>query len=235
MHTTTCTIVLAVAAAAAAATPTFYADAGDQGDLLQFANGNRIESRLRADTGNWDSRLEFDSFPDNGDLTDQISNNINTFQNQTFSFELSFDFAAQQVAWTITDPGSTDHTLVQNVAGFGNVNIIQLFTVGSRGEVDVENLEFNGLGLSVNAFPDIDTNPVSPRFSETFLFFGDSFDLLTGDWSLTGDLTFGTFTDNNPSEGSKITIKLREGFLIPAPTAAAPLALAGLLATRRRR
>jgi len=122
------------------------------------------------------------------------------------------------------------------VSSFGTANTIQIFTNGGRGSVSLANLALTapGVSLSDGDFPELDTAPGGPTFVETFLFLGNNYDLLSGDFSLSGDLTFGAFTRNNPSEGSKITIKLRNGF-IPAPGAAATLALAGLAAARRRR
>jgi hypothetical protein len=124
--------------------------------------------------------------------------------------------------------------LTQPTDTMGQLNTIQIFTVGSRGSVTLTDVAFTGLGMDVTTFPDVSTDPGGPTFEETFLFFGDTFDLLTGDWSLSGKLAFGTFTNTNPSEGSKITVKLRNAE-IPTPGAAGLLAIAGLAGARRRR
>ncbi|MEM6749677.1 MAG: PEP-CTERM sorting domain-containing protein [Planctomycetota bacterium] len=222
-------------AAPASASGVFFDTLGGASDL-QPVNDNRIESRLRVDRNNWDTRLEVDSFPNAGDNTANVSNNLADFENETFGFDLSFDFATGEVTWVITDDQNSTTPLVLPTAGFGDLNTIQLFTVGSRGSVTLTDVTFDGLGKLIDTFPNVDTNPVSPTFEETFLFFGNGFDLLAGDWSLTGDITFGTFTHSNPSEGSKITVKLREAVLIPEPASLGLLGVgAAALAGRRRR
>jgi|GEM_PF-2413211 len=237
MTRTLSAIGLAAALAAPATAATFYSSAGDPGDTLQFSNDNRVESRLRVDNNNWDSRLEFDSFPDNGDMTDDVFN-AGQAENRTFGFAMSFSLATSEVSWTITDDaGGTLSTLTQSVTGFGDVNIIQIFTNGARGSVSLADVTYTDAMQTVGMWPDIDTQPAAdggPTFAETFLFLGDGYNVLGGDFSLTGDISFGTFTSPNPSEAAKITIKLREGF-IPAPGAAALLGFAGLAAARRRR
>ncbi len=101
--------------------------------------------------------------------------------------------------------------------------------------MSLSSLEFTGLGMNFTGFPDLDTAPSPAKtFEETFLFFG--MDLLSnGDWSLTGDLTFGSLS-GNPSEGSKITVKLRDASVLPEPGAlllAAAAAMAALAVRRR--
>lgn len=229
-------VVLALSAtafAAAAQAQTFYSTIGG-GSPLQLINDRRVEARFRADTTNWDSRLEFTSFPATGDNTANVSNSLATFQNQSFGFRFAYSLAANRIDWSLTAPGGAVTTISQNPTGFGNLNVLHLFTNGARGAVSVSGLSFSGLGFGVNAFPSINTQPSGPQFVETYLHFGDSVNLLSGDWSLDGTVSFGTFTHNNPSEGSKITIKLREG-LVPTPGAAGVLALGALAAGRRRR
>ena len=224
-----------VSAAASAQSVTFFAPLSSNPDF-SFVDDTRIESRFRADANNWDSRLEFDSFPDNGEEQVGVGNGRSFFENQTFGFDLSFDAMTDEVTWSITAPGGAVTVASQDVGTFGQVNTVQIFTNGSRGSVSLTNLALPGPGVSLNDadFPSLDTDPGGPTFVETFLFLGNSYDLLSDDFSLSGDLTFGAFTRNNPSEGSKITVKLRNGF-IPSPGAAATLALAGLAAVRRRR
>lgn len=203
---------------------------------FSFVDDTRVEARFRADTTNWDSRLEFDSFPNNGEALAGVGNGASFFENQSFGFELAYSSASQEIEWRITAPGGAVTTLAQDLSSFGQVNTIQIFTNGGRGSVSLSNLLFSSPSLTINDadFPDIDTDPGGPVFAETFLFLGNATDLLGEDFSLSGDLAFGTFTRSNPSEGSKITVKLRNGF-IPAPGAVATLAVAGLAASRRRR
>ncbi|MEM7682563.1 MAG: PEP-CTERM sorting domain-containing protein [Planctomycetota bacterium] len=212
----------------------FFDTLGGTSDL-QPLNDNRIESRLRVDIRNWDSRLEVDSFPNAGDNTANVSDNLADFENETFAFDLSYDLATGEVTWTITDDQSNATPLVLPTSGFGDLNTIQLFTVGARGSVTLTDVAFVGFGMLIDSFPSVDTDPVSPTFEETFLFFGNGFDLLADDWSLTGDITFGAFTNTNPSEGSKITVKLREAELIPEPASLALLGVAAAAVGLRRR
>lgn len=230
-------LAVSTVSTAAVAAPVFY-DALGGSSILQPRDDTRIESRFRADTTNWDTRLEYDSFPMNGDLTGAVSNNKAFFENDTFGFKLNYDHDLATITWTISGPApatGTLNTLSQPTGSMGQLNTLQIFTVGSRGTVSLTDVAFTGLGMDVNAFPNLDTAP-SPgvSFKETFLFFGDAFDLLTGDWMLTGNISFGTFTNNNPSEGAKITVKLRNAE-IPAPAGAFVLGLAGVAAARRRR
>ena len=223
-------------AAGASGAPTFFDELGG-GSILQPRDGTRIESRFRVDANNWDTRLEFDSDPETGDLTGAVANGTSFFEGETFGFELFYDHSEDEVTWTISGPDpATDvlNSLTQPTDTMGQLNTIQVFTNGSRGEVTITDLAFVGLSMDVLAWPDLDTAP-SPavRFKETFLFFGDAFDLLTDDWTLSGKIGFDNFTSANPSEGAKITVKLRNAE-IPAPGAAAALGL-GLLAGARRR
>lgn len=229
--------------AANAAGVTFYSALNDTNVSPLISSSNqKVESRFRVDVGNWDTRLEFDSYPDNGDTTGHISNSKSFFENQTFQFDMSFVDSTDTVSWKITKGGNVVSNLSQVMTGFNSLNTIQMFTAGSRAGIDLENVTFSGLGLNVTNFPDIDTSPNGPTFVNTYGFFGNNFNLLAGDWSLTGDLTVGTFQHRNPSERAKLTIKLRDSEIpapppvIPAPSAAAgAIALMSMLATRRRR
>lgn len=232
-----------VAVCAAGAQPVFLPTISPVGTIdpgVVFEDESRLEARFRADATNWDSRFEMDSFPNNGDLTANVGNGRGFFENRSFDFSLSYDAALELATWAITSPSGAITSLSMSTAGFDQLNVIQLFTTGSRGSVTLTGTEFNGLGITGLEFSGVNTAPAAsggPTFAETFLFFGDDFDLLAGDWSLTGVLSFGTFTSNNPSEGSRITVKLRDAFTIPvpAPGAAAVLAVGGLAGARRRR
>lgn len=231
MTNATISLALAIAGSAVAA-PVFTT-----ADQLTPNSDDRIEARFRADANNWDTRLEFDSFPDNGDTTGNVANNRANLEGSTFGFDLAFDSTTSVVSFTITRPDTTTSVLTQTISGFDQLNTIQLFTSGSRGSVTMTALDFAGLGMDTNAFPNINTKPTTlggPTFAETWLHFGNSFDLLSGDWSLSGNVLFDDFTRNNPSEGVKMTVKLRDT-TIPAPGALALLGLGTLGATRRRR
>lgn len=217
--------------------PVFYPQLGGD-SVLQPRDETRIEARFRADATNWDTRLEYDSFPENGDLTGAVGNNKSFFENQGFGFELSYDHVAQEITWTIAGrlPSTAVlNSLTQPTDTLGQLNTLQIFTTGSRGEVMLSDVQFIGLGMDVLAFPDVNSQPLGPTFSETFLFFGDTFNLLSGDWTLSGTLNFGAFTSHsNPSEGAKVTVKLRNAE-IPAPGAIVLAGMAGAAAMRRRR
>jgi len=47
--------------------------------------------------------------------------------------------------------------------------------------------------------------------------------------------TIKIFTNNNPDEGAKITVKVQQGSLVPTPGAIALVAASGLFGVRRRR
>ncbi|HBS29269.1 MAG TPA: hypothetical protein DEB06_07415 [Phycisphaerales bacterium] len=224
-------------AGAAQGAPVFFSELGG-GSILQPRNNRRIEARYRADTTNWDTRLEFDSLPEVGDVTGAVSNSKAFFENDEFGFKLNYDHALQQVTWTITGPSPAVgvlNSLTQPTDTMGQMNTLHLFTVGTRGSVTLTDVAFMGLGMDVNAFPDLNTAPApAVTFKETYLIFGNDFNLLSGDWMLTGKIAFGTFTNNNPSEGAKITVKLRNAE-IPAPTALGVFAAAALFGARRRR
>lgn len=227
--------------APAASATWFYNSAGGDSNL-QLRDDAKVETRFKADITNWDTRLEFDGHPNNGDLTGHVSNSRSYLENTAFGFELSYDHSASEVSWVITDGDEVKSSLTQSVSEFGTLNTIQLFTSGSRGDVAVSGVEFAGLGLMVDDFPDFSTPTQSgSTFAETWLFFGNAFDLLTGDWSLTGGLDFNNLaTNRNPNEGSKIAVKLRNAEDlttpgIPGPASAAVLLGAGAMAARRRR
>ena len=223
---------LVAAAGSAVAAPTFV-NAGDLTDGV----GGKIEARFKADFTNWDSRLENDGFPIANDNQAGVANGSGSFDGVNYQFSLTHTAAntGAEFEWTITRPDSSTVSLTHTSSGLINPNTIQFFTSGSRGVVDVENLAFTGLGMDVNAWVDVDTAPSGlggPTFADSFLFFGNGFDLLSGDWTLAGDVTFSDFTNSNPNEGAKITAKVFNA--VPAPATAGVLALAGLAARRRR-
>ncbi|MEO1129164.1 MAG: hypothetical protein AAFX05_05565 [Planctomycetota bacterium] len=224
-------ITIAAGTSVAGAAPIFTS-IGKPGDALQFENDTRVEARYIVHTSNWDMRLENDGSPSPGDNTRNVSNSRAFFENQSFDFELSYAQLSNELSFTVSK-GGTDYALDYTPAGFGNANVLQLATSGSRGPVSLSDVEFVGLGETVDMFPNIDTQPGGPTFAETFLYFGDDFDLLAGDWSLSGTLSFGSFTHSNPKEGTKLTLKVREA--IPAPAGATLACVAACVLLRRRR
>lgn len=218
----------------AVAAPEFYSSLGGD-SVLQPRDDTKIQARFRVDVTNWDTRLEFDGDPNNGDVTGNVSNNLNFYETTLFGFELAYDSGNDEATWTISGPSGILDSLTQPTTDLSFLNTIQVATSGSRGDVTVTNLAFTGLGMDVNSWPDVDTNPGGPTFAETFLFFGDGFNLLGGgDWTVTGNVDFASFTRNNPSEGTKVTVELRNAE-IPAPGATAIIALGAIGLCRRRR
>lgn len=226
--------VIVTAAMPALGSPTVYGTLGGSSDL-QENDDTRIEARFRVDTTNWDSRLEFDSYPNYGDTTGHVGNGTSFFENKTFGLVLSYADATDTATWTITAPSGAQTTLTQDVTGFDQLNTMQIYTSGSRGDVSLSNLVFDGLGMNFTSFPDLNTAP-SPAvtFKETFLYFGT--DLLSnGDWTMSGDVSFGTFTKSNPSEGTKVVIKLRDAHVVPEPAGLLMLVLGGATVFIRRK
>jgi hypothetical protein len=220
----------------AVAAPSFYSQLGGA-SVLQPRDETRIEARYRTDVTNWDTRLEYDSFPMDGDLTGAVSNSRAFFENNAFGFELAYDHSDETVTWTISGPSPATgvlNALTQPTDTMGQLNTLQIFTVGSRAPVSLTDVAFEGLGMDVVVFPNLDTDPGGPTFLETFLFFGNGFDLLSGDWTLRGTIGFGGFTNANPSEGAKITVKLRNAE-IPGPGAMGVVSGLGVCVARRRR
>lgn len=229
-------IVSSFIATTAFAAPQFFPS---QNDLFSLVPGDELEARFRADRNNWDTRLEFDGDPGPTEVTGNVNQpgNLSQLENQRFSFDLSYELATGIATWTITPltGGGSTSVLTQDIGSFTGTNVVQLFTSGSRGSVTLDNVFYNSASDNL-AFPNVDTRPSAeggPTFAETFLFFGNDADITTADFSLSGNLEFGSFTNNNPSEGSKITAKLRNGFLVPEPASLLLLAI-GALAIRRR-
>ncbi|GAB4549137.1 MAG: hypothetical protein Tsb0013_10140 [Phycisphaerales bacterium] len=236
-----CAGVVFAAAGTAHASVQFFDGIGvpnTMGEELVEVTGAQFEARFKADRFNWDSRLEYDGFPTTTDNTANVSNNLNDLGTRTYSFSLQHDATAGMVTWSITDTTSMAVTTLTLATDANAVaNTIKIFTNGSRGETDVSNLAFNGLGESlVDAdFPNLDTSPGTIVFEETLMFFGNAADLYSADWTLSGDIAFRNFTNNNPNEGNKVTVKVQQSELIPTPGAAALLTFAGLAGVRRRR
>lgn len=225
--------VAGMASSASAAIGQFFPSIDDGGGLISDSD-TIAEARFKADLVNWDTRLEDNGFPANGDNQTNVSNSRSEFEGGTFGFDLSYSGMNEQLTWTITRPGGQNVALSLDTAGFESANTFQLFTVGNRGDLTLTGLQFAGLGKVVDNFPSLDTEQGVDTFERTFLFLGLGVNLLgADDWSLSGDIRFDNLSPNNPGENAKLTIKLERA--IPAPGAAAMLGLAGLAATRRRR
>ncbi|MEM0984085.1 MAG: hypothetical protein AAGI17_09065 [Planctomycetota bacterium] len=237
MHTTRIAVALAMSAGSAVlAQPsfTFFNGFSPDGSIVS-ARDARVEARVKVDRFNWDMRLESDSFPNAGDNTRGVSNNLSFFQ-QTFAFSYAFDLGSQEITWSLTtQDGSQTFALTQDVSGFGEADAIEIFTNGSRGFVDIENLTFTNADGSFDMFPNLDVAPGFDTF-ERFVAASDQ-NLLASSFDLSGNITFGGFTSNNPNEGVKLTIKIRDAVdsTVPAPAAAAAFGAAGLFGARRRR
>ncbi|MEL7484084.1 MAG: PEP-CTERM sorting domain-containing protein, partial [Planctomycetota bacterium] len=174
-----------------------------------------------------------DGAPTPADTTANTGNGTASYENQSFGFDLSYTSGTDTFEFVITRPDTTTSTISLPAPGIDQLNTLSLSTSGSRGAVSLTGVEFSGGAFFVDAFPNVDTAPGGPTFAETFLYFGDTANLTSFDWSLSGDLSFGSFTRSNPSEGSKLTVRIID--TIPAPGTAAMLGLGGLVASRRRR
>lgn len=210
-------------------------------DDAAVRGGDQVEARFRADSNNWDARLEFDGTPSAGDNQLNVSNGRPAFEFQRFGFTLAYGAASGLLTFTIERPNGSTGTLSLDVASLASLNAIELATQGSRALLSVEALSFNGVGL-VGA-PTLAVGPGGPTNAGATLFFGNGVNLLGVDFELSGEVAFGGFTSNNPSEGARFTARLVDvssevpfpGAAVPAP--AAGLALVGLGAgwARRRR
>ena len=200
---------------------------------LTVRESDQVEARFRADTTNWNTRLAFDGAPTPSDTTANTGNGRANYENQTFGFDLSYTTGTATFDLTITRPDTTTSTISLPAPDIDQLNTLLLSTSGSRGAVSLTGFEFSGGSFFVDAFPSVDTAPGGPTFVESFLYFGDAANLTAFDWSLTGDVSFGAFTRSNPSEGTKLNLRLID--TIPAPGTTALLAAGGLLAARRRR
>lgn len=206
------------------------------GQPLEYTSSDRVEARFKADTTNWNMRLSDAPQPFPGDNLLNTGNSATTYEGRTFGFELSFDSVASDLSWTVVNDLGDAYALQYDTSPSGMTpNLIQLATSGSRGTVVLDSLTFAGMGTLENWYPNLDVGPNGPTFAETFAFFGDEVGLYGADWSLSGNVTFDDFTHNNPNEGVKLSMSLREAMMIPAPASAVVLLPVALLAMRRRR
>lgn len=244
MNTTHATAAAVIAASFTAAThaatfgavvpsPGTFIDAGNA-DMYTQVSGALMEARFKAATTNWESRLETDGSPNNGDLVGHVANGQGNFEGRSFGFDFTYDAADAELTWSITRVANGNvTTLTRNAAPAGDANTIEFFTSGSRAIVDVTDLTFSNASGST-AWPELDTSPNGPTFSKAVLYLDD--DLMSGDWSLSGSVNFDAFTKSNPDEGAKVVAKLYRGdFTIPAPGTFALIGAAGVATARRRR
>lgn len=185
---------------------------------------------------------------DAGSFAEDIADAGADFSLAPFSFELRHRFIDEarsagtangglgELEWIIRDADGFTHAVSiepgSEALGF---NTISLITAGGEASIDLSSLRFEGLGLDIQSFPDLDAGPFGGG-AETHLWLGNQTDLLATEWSLTGTVEFGSFL-SEPGGGTGLTLELRSatGFIIPAPGAAGVLAVAGVVAGRRRR
>lgn len=229
--------IIAMAAPAAFAAPFFTSSIDQPGDQLTRTASDVLEARFRADTTNWNLRLENTGSPAPGDNQLNMSNGRGFYEGNSFDFVLSYSAPLGRFEWTLGRNMGKVSTLVFDADQFDSFNTIQFAASGTRAEVTVTDLLFTGLGESIDAWPSLSASPSGPSSTQTNLFFGDSANLLaSGDWQLTGRVGFDSFTHNNPSEGAKISVRLYQAAEIPSPSSMAGLLLAaGFCISRRRR
>lgn len=228
--------IVPIFAAPALGAPIFLDSVGQPGDAVQFTGSDVLEARFRVDTTNWDLRLENNGSPVAGDNQANLTNGLGAFRNRSFGFVLSYSEALDLVEWTVARDKGFSGSLFFDAEEFSSLNTIQFATSGSRGTATVDDLVFSGFGLTEDAWPELSASPSGPTTAQTNLFFGDSSNLLAGDWQLSGRVSFDGFTHKNPSEGAKITARLYQAAEIPSPSGMAGLMLAaGFCLARRRR
>lgn len=227
---------ISVAPAAAVAGPLFSSSVGQPGDVIQPLSPDVLEARFRADTTNWDMRLENNGSPAPGENQLNLANGLGAFRDRTFDFSLSYSSELDRVAWTVSRSSGLTGSLFFDAAELASFNTVKFATGASRSSATVSDLSFSGLGHSLDAWPSLSASSSGNSYAETYLFFGNSADLFAGDWTLSGKVRFGDFTHNNPSEGAKVTLKLYQAAEIPSPGGIAALGLAaGFCMARRRR
>ncbi|MFB3430634.1 MAG: hypothetical protein ABL309_06925 [Phycisphaerales bacterium] len=227
--------LIALASPATIAAPMFLDSVGQPGDGYAFSGADALEARFRADTRNWDLRLENNSDPAAGGTHTNLHNGRRAFQNREFDFVLSYSAALDRLQWTVTRSRGKSRTIDFDTFGLDSFNTIQFESSGVRASVDVANLVFSGFGADHSAWPSLSTSPDSGTFAQTSLYFGDDADLLAGDWELSGRVGFGDFTHRNPSDDARIGARLVQVSQIPGPASIAGLMIAtGLCIVRRR-
>jgi hypothetical protein len=225
-----------VAASYALAAPSFQPSIGQPGDPFELASAELLEARFRADTTNWNLRLENNGSPSAGDNQSNLANGIGAFRDRSFDFELSYSAALDRVLWSVSRDAELSGSLVYDASSFDSFNAIQFSTGASRATVTVDDLVFSGLGVTQADWPNLSASSTGTAFRQTNLVFGGGTNLLSEDWSLSGRVSFADFTHDNPSEGARVNIRLVQASVIPSPSGMASIALAaGWCLIRRRR
>jgi len=190
-----------------------------------------VEARFRADTTNWDVRLESSSFPVVGDNQGNVRNGGAAFRNSRFGVELAFDSDSSRLTWTVDDGGDRTELPLLAGTGSGGFNAIQMFVSGSRAPVTFADIAFDGFGETISREEDL-----VGGWDEAFLVLGDGRTLFDESWTLSGTVAFGDYSHWNPSEGAKLNIKLiaTNAVVIPGPGVVA-VGAAGLAVLARRR
>lgn len=228
--------LIVLASPATFAAPMFLDSIGQPGDGYAYSGSDVLEARFRADTTNWDLRLENNGDPIAGDNQAHLANGRGAFEGRSFDFSLSYSASLDRLEWSVSRFGGPSSSLTFNTSDLGEFNTIQFASSGSRATVDVNSLVFSGFDVTESAWPSLSTSPGGPTFAQTNLFFGDDADLLSGDWQLSGRVSLDDFTRNNPSEGAKINARVVRIEQIPGPSGIAGLLLAtGYCVVRRRR
>ncbi len=228
--------LIALASPAAFAAPMFLDSVGQPGDGYAYSSADVLEVRLRADTTNWDLRLENNGDPVTGENQGHLLNGRGAFENRAFDFVLTYSAALDRLQWTVARTNGLSGSLEFDTSGLGSFNTIQFASSGSRAKVDVTNLAFSGFDITESAWPSLSTSPDGLTYAQTNLSFGDDANLLSGDWQLSGSVEFDDFTRDNPSEGAKINARLVQVAQIPGPASIAGLVLAtGFCVVRRRK
>jgi len=220
----------------ALAAPAFHGSIGQPGDAFAIASSDVLEARFRADTTNWDLRLENSGSPSAGGNQSNLADGSGAFNNRTFDFVLSYSAALDQVSWSVSRGSGLSGLLVYDASAIDSFNTIHFATGAGRATVSVDNLIFSGLGMTESAWPDLSASSAGTSFRQTNLILGEDANLLASDWSLSGRVHFADFTHNNPSDGAGISVRLYQAAEIPSPGGIASLGLAaGFCLARRRR
>jgi hypothetical protein len=217
--------------------PMFVDSVGQPGDLLARTTSDVLEAQFRADTSDWDLRLENSLISGPNQNTINMSNSLRSFSGNSFDFGLTYSAALDRFEWVVGETRGGSARLFFSASEFDSFNTIRFATSGTYAEVALTDLLFSGSDGTIGAWPSLSASPSGISATQTNLFLGDSVNLLTsGDWKLTGLVGFGDFTHDDPGEGAAISVRLYQTAAIPSPSGMAGLVLAaGFCLARRRR